>query len=257
MKKLQNRVAIITGAASGIGEAAAKLFADEGASIVVADVNAEDGKRVVDEIKSSGGQAHFSQVDVTSEAEIEAMIQAAVSTFGRLDILYNNAGYEDIEYAHKLEESSWDKQVDINLKGTFLACKHALRHFSATKTRGVILNTASIAAFLPTPMRPAYNAAKGGVVMLTKNIAAEYGPQKIRANAICPGITLTGMTDGLENMPVHLERAKKAAALECVASPDDIARPALFLCSDDASFITGTTLQVDGGMNLCQYWRYD
>ena len=143
----------------------------------------------------------------------------------------------------------WQRQIEINLTGTFYVCKHALQHFVKVGG-GVILNTASISGFLPSPKRPAYNAAKGGVIMLTRNIASEYGAKGIRANVICPGITITGMTSNMLASEEILAFASSNAVLNRVAEPIEIAKPALFLVSDDASFITGTSLLVDGGTNL-------
>ncbi|MCA9743191.1 glucose 1-dehydrogenase [candidate division KSB1 bacterium] len=249
MSKLKNKVAIITGAASGIGRAAAQLFAQEGAAVVVADVQEKQGQQVVQDIQAAGGRALFVRTDVTIEADAENLIEKTLSAFAALDIAYNNAGYEHVEDAHTLAAEHWQRQIEINLTGTFYVCKHALQHFLKVG-RGVILNTASISGFLPSPKRPAYNAAKGGVIMLTRNIAYEYGSKGVRANVICPGITLTGMTEGTVTSDEVLAQASRCAVLNRIAQPLEIARPALFLVSDDASFVTGTSLFVDGGMSL-------
>lgn len=254
MQKLKNKVAIITGAASGIGRAAAKLFAEEGAAVVVADVQNELGEQVVREISATGGAGIFIRTDVTIEEDVQNLVEKTVAHFGKLDIMYNNAGYEYVEELHALSTADWERQIAINLKGTFWGCKYALQHF-LERDGGIILNTASISGFLPSPKRSAYNAAKGGVIMLTKNIAAEYGSKSVRANVICPGITITAMTESMMATDEILAKASRCSVFNRVATPEEIARPALFLCSDDASFITGTTLQVDGGMNLGGFWE--
>lgn len=256
MSKLLNQVAIITGAASGIGRAAAKLFAAEGASVIIADVQDEAGEMVAAEIRTAHGRALFQHTDVTDESQVQELIERTITEYGGLHILYNNAGYEFLSEVHELASLDWQRQIDINLTGTFYSCKYALQHFLESGG-GVILNTASISAFLPSPKRPAYNAAKSGVIMLTKNIAAQYGHKGIRANVICPGITLTAMTAAMRDSAEIMQRACRCAVLNRVASPEEIARPALFLVSEDASFITGTTLLVDGGMNLGGFWEHD
>jgi NAD(P)-dependent dehydrogenase (short-subunit alcohol dehydrogenase family) len=249
MKKLQDKVAIITGAASGIGLASARVFAEEGAAVVIADLDAEQGTAAAQEITDNGGRALFVQTDVSQEHQVEALIQRTLDHFGDLDIMFNNAGMEELYHIHELSTESWQRQIDVNLKGTFLGCKHAIRHF-LKKGRGVILNTSSIGGILPTPQRPAYNSAKAGVILLTKNIALEYGKRNIRANVICPGIVYTKMTALLRERPDLEELARKLSALHRVARPEEIARAALFLVCDDASFITGISLIVDGGMSL-------
>lgn len=249
MAKLENKVAIITGAASGIGRAAAKLFASEGAAVVVADIQEQAGQEVIDEIVANEGRAHFIRTDVAVEEDARQLVAETIAKFGKLDILYNNAGYEFEQDAHSLSNEDWQQQIEVNLTGTFLCCKYALQYFLES-SGGVILNTASISGFLPSPKRPAYNAAKGGVIMLTKNIASEYGSKGVRANVICPGITLTPMTESMTATDEVFAAAKRCSVFNRVAEPEEIAKPALFLVSDDASFITGGTLQVDGGMSL-------
>ncbi len=252
MNKLENKVAIITGAASGIGLAAAQLFAAEGATVVLADKNVEDGKTAAAKINQNKNNALFIETDITLEAAAQNLIHETIKRFDGLDILYNNAGHEEYFKLHELSNDSWTRQIDTNLRGSFLTSKFALRHFMGKK-QGVILNTSSIAGFMPTQDRPAYNAAKGGVIMLTKNIALEYGQYNVRANVICPGIVRTNMTAaGMDSD--RKGGFKKASVFNRAGKAEEIAQAALFLVSDDASFVTGTSLQVDGGMNLGGFW---
>ncbi len=254
MSKLKTKTTIITGAANGIGLAAARLFAAEGAAIVLADVDVKNGEAAAEEINRGNGQALFVKTDVSIETEMHGLVQTTLKHFGDLDIMYNNAGYQETHKLHELSDDSWNRQVDINLRGSYLGCKFAVEHFMR-KRSGTILNTSSIAGVFPTCDRPAYNAAKGGVIMLTKNIAMEYGEYNIRANVICPGVVRTKMTGLLDNDPESEEGGKRASVLHRVGEPEEIAKAALFLVSDDASFITGISLFVDGGMNLGGLWR--
>jgi len=248
MQRLKDKVAIITGAANGIGLASARLFANEGAAVVLADIDVENGESAAEEINQLTGKALFVRTDVSKESEVQQLIQKTVRHFSDLDIMYNNAGYQECCKLHELSEESWNRQLDINLRGCYLGCKFALEHLMK-KESGAILNTSSIAGIYPTDDRPAYNAAKGGIIMLTKNIARTYGTYNIRANVICPGGVRTQMTSLLQH-PEHEEDARKATALDRVGEPVDIARASLFLVSDEASFITGVSLLIDGGMHL-------
>jgi NAD(P)-dependent dehydrogenase (short-subunit alcohol dehydrogenase family) len=250
--KLQGKVALITGAGSGVGAATAKLFAKEGAKVVVADIKTETGQEVVKQIKANGGEATFVHADVSVTADIENMIQTAVKSYGRLDILYNNAGHP----GDKLEETTEEKLrkvIDINLTGPFLACMYAIP-IMQKQGGGNILGTASIAAMKAGGRSPAYNASKGGLLMLTKALANKLAKYNIRVNCICPGSVDTNLTDAFMGYPKTEEERKKAQAVRLAkiplgraASAEEIASVALFLASDDASYITGVALPVDGG----------
>jgi NAD(P)-dependent dehydrogenase (short-subunit alcohol dehydrogenase family) len=250
MGKLQGKTALITGAGSGIGRATALLFAQEGARVAVADWDEAGAKNVVEEI---GEGAIPIKVDVSKAADVQKMIAAAVSRFGRLDILYNNAGVCVPVMLHELSEEAWDRTININLKGVFLGCKYALPEM-IKQGGGVILNTASVAGLEGHCGLPDYCASKHGVIGLTKSIALDYAKYNIRANCVCPGaITTNLMKDVMARLtPQELERRMKDMAppvtpMNRSGDPSEIARPALFLCSDDASFVTGQAFAADGG----------
>ncbi len=240
MSRLEGKVAVVTGAASGIGAATAKRFAAEGATVVRADVTPGDG--VV-------------TLDVRDEAAVVAALAAVVAEHGRIDVLMNAAGVAGGGPVHSMEQSEWDRVVDINLKGTFLTNKAAIalmleQEPSSIGQRGSIVNVASIEGIEGTEGGSAYNASKGGVVILTKNMALDYGRRGIRANCICPGFIDTPMMAavfGMEGMEDVRKSFVDAHALGRCGEPEEIAAAALFLASDDASFVTGSALVVDGG----------
>jgi len=247
---LEGKICIITGAASGIGRASALLFAREGGTVVVADVNEADGKKTVTDIQSGGGKASFTRTDVSRAEEVEGLIEGAVSEYGRLDVLFNNAGVDFMGQLHAMNEDDWDRIIDINLKGAFLGIKYAVPHMKR-QGKGTILSTASVAGLIGSSGMGAYNAAKGGVVLLTKHVAVEYGRMGIRANCLCPGVIETPMTAMLRESPAaaDIQTAMKALyPLKRFGKPEEVAWPALFLASDVSSYITGHALTIDGGM---------
>ncbi len=251
MRKLDGKIALITGGGSGIGRATSLLFAQEGAKVAIADWVEANGQAVVAEIKKSGGEAITIKTDVSKAADAEKMVRETIAHFGRLDILYNNAGIGKAKVLHTMTEEEWDRTLDIDLKGVFLGCKYALPELM--KHGGVILSTASVAGIEGIRRMGSYCAAKAGVILLTKSMAMDYAEYGIRVNCICPGGIGTPLFEtGYDKLtPERKERALNAfKALHLVnriGQPEEIAKTALFLCSDDASFITGQAIVVDGG----------
>ncbi len=249
--RFDGKVALITGAGSGIGRATALLFADEGAKVVVADYKPEDGQETVSRIKQRGGEATLVQADVSRAAEVEAMIAAAVSAYGRLDILHNNAGiFPRARPSDELSEELWDQVLDINLKGVWLGCKYAIPEL-VKAGGGAIVNTASLAGLRARAYHAAYVASKGGVVMLTKSLAIELAPHNIRVNCVCPGgvdtpmVRPPGLTD--EQVAERRQGTFNDIPIARMAEPEEIGRAVLYLASEDASFVNGHALVVDGG----------
>ncbi len=244
---------LITGAGSGIGKASALLFASEGALVACADVISEAAEETAATIRSDGGKAISVQGDVRSADDAQRMVSSTVSAFHKLDVLFNNAGTGIRGSVHELNEEQWDTVIGINLKGVFQCSKAAIPVFLEQES-GNIINTASTFGILASPRYPAYCASKGGVIMLTKQMALDYGPQ-IRVNCICPGATDTPRLR--RNMSLRpdpslheQELLKLNRAAGRLARPEEIANAALFLASDESSFVTGSTLVVDGGQTI-------
>lgn len=249
MNKLAGKVTIVTGAASGIGEATALLFAAEGASVLAADRDRERGEAVVKAITDKGGTASFLATDVSKPEDVQAMIAAAVKAYGKLDVIFNNAGIEGEMNKPTADCTleNWDRVIAINLTGVFLGMKYAIPEMLKAGG-GSIINNASVAGVVGFAGIPAYCAAKGGVIQLTKTAAVEYATQKIRVNAICPGVIWTPMVQRATG-----DSAEGRAAFEAMepvgrfGTAEEIANMALFLASDDSSFCTGAPFIVDGG----------
>lgn len=244
--RLEGKVALITGAGSGIGEATALRFSEEGARVVINDVDIENANRVAGEIKANGREAIVIKADISKKDEVENMIKQIVDQFGKLDILVNNAGINRDAFAKKMTEEQWDAVININLKGTFLCCQSALKIMSEQKY-GKIINTSSIGA-LGNMGQANYAASKSGVIGLTKTLALECARYNINVNCVAPGATKTPMTS---KMPKEIfDMITQKIPLKRWAEPKEIANMHLFLASDEASYLTGQVIFVDGGISV-------
>jgi 3-oxoacyl-[acyl-carrier protein] reductase len=249
--KLTDRVAIITGAGSGMGRASAVLFAKEGAKIVAADLNEESGNQTVRQIKQDNGEAVFVKADVSNEDDVKKMVQTAVDNYGKLTILFNIAGCpQETKAFETIQTEEWDKIMAVNVKSIFFSAKYALPELK--KEKGVILNVASVGGERPRPGSLAYATSKGAVINMTRALAVELAKYDIRVNCINPGPTDTPMM--YKFIPEFNEDIKKTIAsgtpLRCWVTPEDIAYAGLFLASDEASKITGSDLAVDSGLRI-------
>jgi meso-butanediol dehydrogenase / (S,S)-butanediol dehydrogenase / diacetyl reductase len=247
MGKLENKIAAITGAASGIGAATARLFAAEGARVIVADIDDEHGRQMAREI---GGAATFLRTDVRDPRQVEAMVKFAADRFGRLDILHNNAFYSTYGPVGEITIDGWLKTIAVTLSGVFYGMRFALPQMTA-QGGGVIVNTASISGLYGDYRLGAYNAAKGGVINLTKAAAIEYARKNIRVNAVCPGGVMTppvmNALAAAANREAALRAAEESHPMGRLGKPEEIAKVVLFLAGDDSSFMTGSIVVADGG----------
>ena len=247
--RVAGKTAIVTGAASGIGEATALRLAEEGASVAVADMDETNGQRVAGEIEAAGGEALFIHTDLSRPPEIEAMIARTEEHFGRLDILHNNAIAFRHGSATELDEAGWDLTLNVGLKAVFLASKYGIPVMRKTGG-GAIINTGSVHSLVSFATCTAYDSAKAGILGLTRVLALDYGPD-IRVNAVLPGAILTPLWDNLEVPEEERRRYADMVPAKRLGHGADIANAVLYLASDEASFVTGTHLAVDGGL-LCR-----
>jgi NAD(P)-dependent dehydrogenase (short-subunit alcohol dehydrogenase family) len=254
MARLEGRVALITGAASGIGAAGAALFAQEGARVILADIDDKAGRKTEKIIKNAGGKVKYVHTDVTSVDSLENMVRTTVKIYGKLNIFWHNAGDVGPGRIDRVNETDFDRTLSIHIKGGFFGCKYAIPEI-LTSGGGSILFTSSGAAFIPLAGAPTYSIVKAGLVMLAKCLAVQLGPQNIRVNCLCPGPTDTLFRKRVFARdpdlvdPDELDRANiEATPLGRVGQPEEIAEVALFLASDDASFVTGAVVSVDGGL---------
>jgi meso-butanediol dehydrogenase / (S,S)-butanediol dehydrogenase / diacetyl reductase len=250
---LKDKVALITGAGSGIGRASAIRFANEGAKVMVADVRSESASNTAAEIEKAGGVAQSVSVDVRIGAEVERMVNETLRAFGRLDILFNNAGVFVPKNVVDTSEEEWDWVVDVCMKGVFFGCKYAIPHM-IKQGGGVIINTASGAGIEGVPNLGAYQAAKGGVVIMSKGIALDFARHNIRCVSICPGVIETPIAENCNTIPAGASQAMwartgSAHPLGRNGKPEEVGALAAFLASDEAGFITGVAVPIDGGFS--------
>lgn len=250
--KLKDKVAIITGAAKGIGKGCATVFADEGAKVVIVDIDEKSGEQTEKEIIQRNGIAKFIKTDLRSSNDVQAMITSVISTYGQIDIMFNNAGYHISKNVEVTSEEEWDYIINTNLKSVFLCCKYSIPHLR--KTKGCIINMSSMVGLIGQSNAGAYSATKGGIVAMTKGMALDFAKDDIRVNCICPGWVHTPLVEDWFGQQKDPEKARayiySVHPLNRIASSEEVGKAAAFLASSEASFITGVALPVDGAVSL-------
>ena len=249
--RLKDKVAVVTGSSTGIGRAVAELFAKEGAKVLIADVNEKDGNDAVKTIKENGGEAVFQCTDVTDEKSIQDMTAKVLELYGAADILVNNAGIELVKPIETVSADEWDKLMTINVRGYFLCVKQMLTQMK--ENGGVIINTASVAGIVGSPLASLYCSSKGAIVLLTKALAGEFKPYNIRVNCVCPALILTPLGDrfvqSYEDQGIPFHEILKQRQGE-PGTPEDLAPSYLYLATDDSKLMNGHALVLDGGMSV-------
>lgn len=250
--RLQNKVILITGSGSGIGKATALLFASEGAKLVINDLNELHGQDTVKEIEAAGGEAIFIRADVTKPDEVSAMVDQIIAHYGVIDVLFNNAGISGVGRLHEIEPETWDRVINVNIRGVYLPSKYVIPHMMERRS-GSIINMSSCIAEIGLALRASYAATKGAVLALTKSMQVDYAPYGIRVNALLPGTIMTPFVENyLKTSYSDPEEAikglKKRQLSEELGYPEDVAKAALFLASDESSFVMGSPFYVDGGV---------
>jgi len=245
----QGKVVLVTGGSYGIGRAAAIGFARRGAKVAIADLDAKRGEETLQRIKKDGGEAVFIRTDVSSEADVKAMIEKTIEAYGKLDCAFNNAGiHKEFISTVDFTVEDWDEMIDVNLKSVWLCMKYEIPQM-LKQGKGAIVNTSSAAGLVGAPSNPAYPASKHGVGGLTKCTALEFARKGIRINCICPGPTRTGMNEALvASSPEIVKAMDQKVPMGRIGEPEEVAAAAIFLASDEASYITGHSLPVDGGI---------
>jgi NAD(P)-dependent dehydrogenase (short-subunit alcohol dehydrogenase family) len=249
MSRLANKVAIVTGSASGIGLGIAQLFTKEGAKVVFSDINSKSGKAAADAAASKDGNAIFVECDISNAESVKNLVVKTLESFGTVDILINNAGILYQKPISETTDEEWNTVINTNLKGPFLLTREVLQVFEK-HGKGKIVNIASIAGIIGYENLSAYCASKGGIIAMTRSLALEFAPKKINVNCICPGAIKTGMTKVIEENEAMLKQTLTSIPAGRMGNPIDIANAALYLASDESEYVTGASIVVDGGWSV-------
>lgn len=250
--RLKDKTVLITGAGSGIGKSTALLFAKEAAQVIVNDIHIENGTGTVQKIREDGGESYFIQADVTDPESVQTMVDKALDKYGRIDVLFNNAGISGVGALHEIEPEDWDRVMSVNIRGVFLPSKYVIPHMMKQKS-GSIINMSSCIAEIGLARRASYAATKGAILALTKSMQVDYAPYHIRVNALLPGTIITPFVEqylktSYDDPEEAIEHLKKRQLSGELGLPEDVANAALFLASDESKFMMGSPLYIDGGV---------